>query len=325
MKNIRSAGLREGINVIVCFAAALLLGISPGHAQTKSPAAGKKAGKREVARTISPGTEMKEFTYKRASDTDLKVFVHYPSGWKAADKRPAIVFFFGGGWKNGSPDQFFSQADYLATRGMITARADYRVQSRQGVTPDACVEGAKSAGRWRRAHAAELGVDPDRIVAAGGSAGGHTAACTALCEGFEAKGEDLKVSSKPNALVLFNPALDLAALNVVSQWPAGKDIIPQIDPAQHITKGLVPTVLFFGTADRMIEHARQFAGRSMPLGNRVELYSAADMPHGFFNRSPWTEITARKADEFLASIGYLTGEPTLKLPEGATEALKREK
>ncbi len=297
----------------------------PLFAQDKPAAPQKKAAKRETPREPSPGTTLKEFTYKHASDTDLKIIVHYPAGWKAGDKRPAIVFFFGGGWKNGQPAQFFSQADYLATRGMVTARADYRVQSRQGVTPDACVEDAKSAVRWMRAHSAELGVDPDRIVASGGSAGGHTAACTAMCEGFEAKGEDLKVSSKPNALVLFNPALDLAALNVVSQWQAGKDIIPRIDPAQHITKGLVPTVLFFGTADRMIEHARQFAARSTPLGNRVELYSAADMPHGFFNRPPWTEITARKADEFLASIGYLTGEPTLKLPEGSSEALKREK
>jgi arylsulfatase len=48
------------------------------------------------------------------------------------------------------------------------------------------------------------------------------------------------------------------------------------------------------------------------------------MPHGFFNRSPWTEATARKTDEFLKSLGYLTGEPTLKLPAEAKELKKEE-
>lgn len=304
------------------FASSLVAQDKPAE---KAKNVAKREAKAEVAREPSAGTTLREFTYKRASGTDLKLFVHHPNGWKAADKRPAIVFFFGGGWKNGTPNQFFMQADYLATRGMVAARADYRVQSRQGVTPDACVEDAKSAVRWMRAHAAELGVDPDRIVAGGGSAGGHTAACTAMCEGFEAMGEDAKVSSKPNALVLFNPALDLAALNVVGQWSAGKDIIPRMDPARHITKGLVPTVMFFGTADRMFDHAREFAAKAAPLGNRVDLYSAADMPHGFFNRPPWTEITARQADAFLTSLGYLKGEPTLKLPPATEVALKREK
>jgi hypothetical protein len=47
-------------------------------------------------------------------------------------------------------NQFFYQAEYLASRGMIAARADYRVKNRQGGEPDKSVEDGKSALRWQR-------------------------------------------------------------------------------------------------------------------------------------------------------------------------------
>jgi acetyl esterase/lipase len=120
----------------------------------------------------------KTFTFKKTTKADkitpvsLEMHVHFPTDWKKDDKRSAIVFFFGGGWTSGTVQQFEPQAAYLASRGMVAARAEYRVKSRHEVTPDACVEDAKSAVRWLRQNAALLGIDPDRIVASGGSAGG---------------------------------------------------------------------------------------------------------------------------------------------------------
>ena len=151
----------------------------------------------------------KSFTYKKTKQADLAIFVHYPPGWKETDKRPAIVFFFGGGFQFGSVSQFVPQATYFASRGMVAARADYRVKSRHGVEPDARVEDAKSAVRWLRQNAATLGIDPNRIVASGSSSGGYLAACTA-CPGLDAEGEDASVSSKSNATVLFFPYLPFA-------------------------------------------------------------------------------------------------------------------
>ena len=151
--------------------------------------------------------DTQSFVYRKTKQADLELVVHYPPGWTDHDKRPAIVFFFGGGWENGTIKAFEPQSKHLASRGMVAARADYRVKSRHGVTPKECVEDAKSAVRWLRANAAKLGIDPDRIVAAGGSAGGHIAACTAFTPALDAEDEDAKVSSKPNALVLYNPVL----------------------------------------------------------------------------------------------------------------------
>ena len=110
--------------------------------------------------------------YKHASGDDLWIYRFEPEGHDpSADQRPAAVFFFGGGWNGGSVSQFEKHARYLAQRGIVAFLADYRVKSRQGITPDACVQDGKSAIRWVRANASRLGVDPKRIAAGGGSAG----------------------------------------------------------------------------------------------------------------------------------------------------------
>jgi acetyl esterase/lipase len=282
----------------------------------------------EETKASAAGTEnIKQFVYKRTPQGDLKIYVHLPPDWKAADKRPAIVFFFGGGWTGGTTEQFRPQATYLATRGLVTARADYRVKSRHGTTPRECVEDAKSAVRWLRQKAGDLGIDPARVIAAGGSAGGHLAACTALVEGLDAKDEDAAVSSKPNALVLFNPVLDLVGLAEAAgkaATPDNQTVARQISPILYVKKDTVPMILFYGTADRFAAQGRAMLAKSKEVGNRVELYVAEGLPHGFFNKPPWTEITARQADAFLASLGYLKGEPTIQPPAGTTQALKRE-
>ena len=268
----------------------------------------------KIAEAKSGAPATKSFLYKKTKQAELELVVHYPPSWTAADKRPAIVFFFGGGWTNGKISQFEPQAEYLAGRGMVAVRADYRVKSRHGVSPPDCVEDAKSAIRWVRQHAAELGIDPERIVAAGGSAGGHLAACTSLCEGLEAAGGDPGISSRPSALVLFNPVLDMTTPQLAARVGNDEKLARQISPTLHLTKETPPTLLFYGTDDRLLAQGEEFLAKSKQLGHRAELFTAEGVGHGFFNRSPWQERTLVRADEFLASLGYLTGKPTLSAP-----------
>lgn len=265
--------------------------------------------------TLHADEPTKTFTYKKTKQANLDLVVHYPPGWKAEDKRPVIVFFFGGGWTSGKITQFEPQAKYLASRGMVAARADYRVKSRHEVTPAECVEDAKSAVRWLRQNAKTLGIDPERIVSSGGSAGGHIAACTALTDGLEAAGEDAKVSSKPNALVLYNPVLKFAGVeSLMKRIDNKEDLGKLLSPTLHLTKTTPPTLLLFGTSDKLIEQAEEFVKKSKELGHRAELMSAEGQPHGFFNRSPWQERTTYRVDVFLKTLGYLEGKPTIQEP-----------
>ncbi len=284
-------------------------------------AASAQAAKgRESINLTTVELKTSEHVFKQTPQGDLKLYVHYPPDWKKSDQRPAILFFFGGAWRFGTVAQFEPQAAYFAARGLVSVRADYRIATKHKTTPDKCIEDAKSAVRWLRSHAGELGVDPDKIIGSGGSAGGHLAAAAALVPAYEAKEDDVKVSCKPNALVLFNPALNFP--NFAVKDDDGKPL-KDFWPTPFMKKGAPPTVMFFGAKDKMVTQGQEFLAKAKELGNRAELYTADGQGHGFFNGSPWTQITTRQADLFLASLGYLQGKPTLKLPANAPE-LKRE-
>lgn len=256
-----------------------------------------------------------DHVYKVTPEGELTLHGFLPPGWKASDKRPVIVFFFGGGWKNGAYTQFVPQSEYFASRGLVAFTADYRIESKHKTTPDRCVEDARSAVRWVRANAGKLGVDPDRIIAAGGSAGGHIAACTALAEGFDSPGDPKDTSCVPAALLLFNPALNLTR---PVKDAKGDDVSARISPTRLLRKSAPPTWLVYGDGDPALEQGKEFATKAKELGVAVELLIAPKQRHGFFNRSPWTEATAHAADAWLTAKGYLTGGSTLKPADGAT-------
>lgn len=272
-----------------------------------------------------PGSRIE--IYKSVGDVSLNACIFEPKGHVASDQRPAIVFFFGGGWRGGTPGQFLPHCRHLAEQGMVAISVDYRVKSRQDAWPQDCVEDAKSAIRWVRKNAKRLGVDPNRIAAGGGSAGGHLAAATALINGFERQSEDASISSTPNAMVLFNPAVALTQVDGLKLVPEDKleDIKArtqgrpeEIAPINHVRKGMPPSIIFHGTADPTVLFAsvEEFAKRMTVAGNRCELKPYKDQVHGFFNAGRGKGEARAKAnhnyhktivqmDSFLASLGYL--------------------
>ena len=244
--------------------------------------------------------------YKKTSQRELQIHLYLPSDWTEGDKRPAIVFFFGGGWQNGSPSQFAHQAERLAQRGMVAACADYRVKSKDGVGPRSCVEDAKSAVRWLRANGARLGIDPERIVAGGGSAGGHLAACTALTPDLIGENEDGAISSKTSAMVLFNPVLNFSGEpRLLERIDNDETLAKLISPTLHLETGSPPATLFYGALDMLLPQGEAFAARSRELGNRAELHVPPGQNHGYFNKPPYREDTLHLAEQFLASLGML--------------------
>ena len=252
-------------------------------------------------------------TYKQIDTLGLGMDIHYPPFVRPGEQLPAMVFFFGGGWKGGSTEQFRPHAEYFSDRGLIAVLADYRVASRHGTTPFDAVRDAKSAVRYLRQHAEELGIDPDKIIAAGGSAGGHLAAATGNVPGLEEAGEDLRISSKSNALVLFNPVYD----NGPGQYGYDRigDRYPEISPKHNIQMGAPPTIVFFGTEDPLVtpETAKSYEAAMHAVGSRCETFLYKGQAHGFFNfrNQKYYRETVYQADRFLSSLGYLKGEPDI--------------
>ncbi len=245
--------------------------------------------------------------YKQADTTQLMMEVYRP----ATDDQeglPALVFFFGGGWIGGSRQQFLPHARYYAEKGVVCFLVDYRVSSRHKTSPFDALKDAKSAIRYIRRHATDWGVDPDKIIASGGSAGGHLAAATALIDEYNDPKDDKTISCIPNALVLFNPVID--------NGPGGYgydrigEAYKAFSPLHNLDKDTPPTILFLGTADKLIpvETAQYYQKVMQKTGARCELRLYDGAGHGFFNfkNREYFEQTISETDEFLQSLGYLT-------------------
>ena len=281
----------------------------------------------QTQKTYPPEIDGAEvYVYRTVGDVKLNAYV-FGADAKAETPRPAVVFFFGGGWANGSPTQFEQHCRYLASRGMVAITCDYRVLSRHGTPATECVTDAKAAIRWVRANAAKLGVDPDRVAAGGGSAGGHLAACTGVIDGFEPEGADASISSRPNAMILYNPALVLApfsdensALNSrAAELRQRMGVDPKaLSPIHHVQAGAPPTIIFHGEADTTVPFVttRDFTAAMEKAGNRCELKAYPDAGHGFFNAgrdgNKGFLSTLNETDEFFQTLGWLDGPVTLK-------------
>jgi len=256
--------------------------------------------------------------YKEVDTVQLELEITYPEYLEAGEKYPAIIFFYGGGFKGGTTSQFEPHARFFADRGMIGARVDYRVSSRHGTTPFEAARDAKSAIRFIRKHAGDLQIDPNRIVASGGSAGGHLAAATGTLKGYDEENEDLAISSRPNALVLFNPVFD--------NGPGGYgydrigEAFKDFSPLHNLREGMPPAVVFLGTEDKLIpvETARYFKTVMEKVGSRCDLFLYEGEGHGFFNYRRYENYkdTREKADNFLISTGFLQKLPDPELRQG---------
>jgi len=266
----------------------------------------------------------KTFVYKTIGNTDLRVYVFNSADHKASDKAPAAVFFYGGGFLFGDVRRYQTQATHLALRGLVTVLVDYRAKCRHGSTILDSISDGKSAMRWVRAHADEFGIDPSRIAAVGSSSGGMMAAATALDTELDDPNDDKRIDPRPNALILYNPALTLTpkVVELTTQF-FGKAVADQahdLFPSDHLDRGLPPTILFAGTADKGISPATQndFCRRARALKAQCEVVLYPGAPHGFteiwlgldnptnFPKTEyWAEDTSRRTDAFLTRLKWL--------------------
>jgi acetyl esterase/lipase len=243
--------------------------------------------------------------YKTVNDTQLEAHIFLPPGHTENDKRPVFVFFHGGGWFEGEPENGYRMCEHWAARGMVAVAFEYRLANFEAITPVECVQDAKSAIRWLRVHAAELGIDPNGIVATGGSAGGHLAVSTAMIEGFEEEGEDLSISSSPDAVVVWSAAVNLGEDSWFAQLLGDRVHVSSLSPADYIRPGLVPMALLHGTADETVPYwtVEQFVEDMQQAENRCELYTYEGGGHLFHiaNRAHVLGVI----EAFLISTGFI--------------------
>jgi acetyl esterase/lipase len=269
-----------------------------------------------------------QIAYKQTPQGPLKLFC-FGVETNHATARSATIWIHGGGWTGGTCESFFPLARYTATRGATSFVVEYRLAKTNGtVTVADCVADCKSAMRYLRGHAAELGIDPQRIAVIGESAGGHLAACVGTLDGFDDSTDDLKISARPDALVLYNPLTDFTKSNFLKLFTNGTafeetiKLARELSPLFHVRSNLPPAICIHGLVDTVVspDNSRDFAAAMKQAGSRCDLVLLPEAPHAFlipnYKCSEAVVVNALLlGDKFLTSLGWFSGKPNLTVSD----------
>ena len=260
-----------------------------------------------IAKKLQPDRTV---LYKSVGDCELRLHVFEPIGHKKADRRSAFLIIHGGGWSGGHPWRCYPFAEYFRRQGMLAITIDYRLLKKpQGTTVFDCVRDGRSAVRYLRQHADEMGVDPKKIVVAGCSAGGHVAAGAALFVDVDDPADDTSVSCVPDALVLYYPVIDTSTAGY-GQKKIGADW-QQLSPVHHVRRDLPPTIIFHGTGDTVTPYAgaKSFHAEMRDMGNDCEFVSHNDGIHGYLIfELPLFEDAMQRTQQFLAARSFVSAK-----------------
>ena len=287
-----------------------------GWAETSQPVTGNLAETNEATPLSLPGSE--PFVFKKVGDGELRLHVVKPKEWKATDKRPCLVTFFGGGWSSGTPAKSITYAKWAAKYGLVGVAPDYRTRKRFDAKPEDCVADGRAAVRWVQDHGAELGIDPSKIVVQGSSAGGHVAAWTSIPDPVTPEtASDPVPNPAPMGLILLWPVTDTGTNGYGGPKRFGNDEARanNLSVTKRMPPKMPPTLVFHGTGDATVKFANseEFQAKMKANGNDCELIPFPGAPHSP-NSSKWPEAAAVKAKiaeeslKFLEKMGLVSKE-----------------
>ena len=206
----------------------------------------------------------------------LKMTLFVP---RTKEKKPAVLYFPGGGFTSADHEKFLEMRYALARAGYVVAACEYRAVPNKF---PALLEDAKAAVRWMRAHASEFGVDADRIGLLGDSAGGYVVQMAGATNGEKNwdVGDFKEVSSDVQAVVSIYGISDLTTIGegignenvhasaavteaLLLNGPAFKDFAgasvnadPQkakaASPIGHVDGTEPPLLLMHGSGDKVV-------------------------------------------------------------------------
>lgn len=252
------------------------------------------------------------YIYNQTEHGDLLAHFFFPPNFNYETARcPAIVFFHGGLWDISAATQFIPHCHHFASRGMVAITVEYRNKAVFNGSPEDAIMDAKAALSFFKLHADQLGLDAERIVAAGASAGANAILGATL---HPHTNEELP-NPKPAALVLFCPITDTSPRGVGNGLFSTPKIGKALSPGKNLPqKALPPCIIFHGEADRVVpyEQSVKFAKRYRRKRNKCEVMEFRNAGHTFFNFNSDERnynLTLRAADHFLVDLGIIEPDP----------------
>ena len=212
-----------------------------------------------------------------------KLDVYIPRGeWK--NNRPAVLFIHGGGFKGGDKAEYRSAsvcAD-LARAGYVAVSCNYILSTKEnpGAWPQNIAD-CREAVRWMRKNATDLGIDPQRIAVAGGSAGGYLALMVGLADEKPELGGDPKavISSKVSAVI------DMYGVTGSGKYAKdmlvnfGADTDKVFSPLSYVTTRSIPVLILHGNADKTVDIKESKNLEEALIKNKVD-YNFVEVEEG---------------------------------------------
>jgi acetyl esterase/lipase len=239
-------------------------------------------------------------SYSTHKETVLDIFQSKRSTGNS--KRPAVIVIHGGGWVGGKKEDVFNRYCLpFLEKGFVVANVEYRLA---GVAPaPAAVEDSLLAAKWLRDNAAKYGIDRKKIVATGGSAGGHLA----LMVGLSTKKTKLGPVTKIAAVVNFYGITDVqdqlegqnmrdyAVKWVPTSVPDRQELARRVSPVSWVRKKAPPVITIHGDADETVpyEHGVDFTKELRNAGGDAEMIPVRQGGHGNFTPQEFAEIYAQ--------------------------------
>ena len=242
-----------------------------------------------------------------------------------AKPQPAVIFIHGGGWYKGDPSSYTPMAQQLATAGFVTANIEYRLAGE--ATFPAAIQDCKAAVRWLRANAARYHLDPARIGAVGGSAGGHLCgllATSSQLEQLEGGGGNPEQPSAIQAAVIMAGTMDLTTTEALERatidprhrlitfmggtWKQAEQNYIDASPNRHIDAKTPPLCFMDGEFDRPGERYVETTRKLDALQIEYESHLIKNAPHPFWAVDPFFQPALEHVRAFFKK--HLQAEPS---------------
>lgn len=263
-------------------------------------------------------TEEKNISYCKTKERELKLDVFSPKE-KSNNKRTAILFIHGGGWRSGNKAMHYPLLQQLAALGYVCITPEYRL-STEALYP-AAIHDIKSAIRWVRKNAATYNIDVNKIAVSGHSAGGELAAFIGATNGmkqFKGEGCYKNVSSKVNAIIDLDGTLafihpesgegdDSKRISAATYWfgyskTENPELWKQAAPLTHVGKHTPPTQFINSGVARMHAGREDFVAVLKQHKIYSETRTLEGSPHSFLLFNPWFDTTVVYMDKFLRRV-----------------------
>ncbi len=289
----RSIALRHSAVLLLTLAVISAPLGSPTSAADDTPAKKRQGNGVHVEENI---------TYGRGGEIDLKLDLARPEA--GVGPFPGLVFVHGGGWRGGNRQRYRREIENAARQGYVAVTVTYRLtqaddNGKARYPFPAAVHDVKAAVRWLRANAEKYNVDPQRIGAMGGSAGGHLSLMLGLTDksdGLEGEGGNAETSSRVQAVVNYFGPTEMTALSetspgaapIVASFLGGTpkekvDVYRAASPITYVSKDDPPVLTLHGEVDKLVppDQAHRLDEAMKQAGVPHETMILKGQAHGF--------------------------------------------